>query len=334
MGSFYSSSTCLASKEFTEEQFTKFTKKIEYRFEDRELLSNALTHSSVSKKKPDEFQRLEHLGDAVLGVVITDLLYDENSDKEVGFLSEERKKYVGNITLVRVARKLDLLSDLKYDKDKSDPKRGEERLSSDTCEALIGAIFKDGGLRSSRKFILTHFDLLEPQEISDSSTNSSRSDDSDDSSSPVPKKVTPTSFLNNNTEKPFKNLKEFKKFCKYKKISPPERYEVTLKIEEKSFTSSSPKSEERAKQLAAKQACETLLSWKDKQKGKLIISRKEAIQELKKHFPTASYLTTRVQQNAQCMVSYNGMTETGIGKTVKEANTDAAQKLYIKAKAS
>lgn len=317
MESLYSFSPCLASKKFTEEEFTKFTKKIEYRFEDKSLLSDALTHSSIRKEKPDEFQRLEHLGDRVLSLVIAEFLYDENPDEEEGFLSQESEKYTRNVFLVKAARKLGLLSDLEYEKDKLDPRRGEESLSSDAYEALIGAIFKDSGLESARKFILTHFDLLEPQVVLSGNRESSKIAAS---SSPLQKPSPSASSLKESEKQPPKTLKEFRKICQYKSLTPPQYYEVIVKIGEKTFTAES-KSKKEAKQLAAKKAYE-------EQYG--AISKKKAVQSLAEKRITKAFYSTICKTNSEYEVeaSYSGRTEKGKGASLKKAKQEAAKKLY------
>ena len=131
-----------------------FEQKISYHFNDIELLDLALTHSSCESGEGDN-QRLEFLGDAVLDLVIAEELYRNNPDFDEGRLDQLRADVVKGKVLAQYARKLDIDRFLKI----SEPQRRHRpelsaAMLEDALEALIGAIYLDGGLETARTFIL------------------------------------------------------------------------------------------------------------------------------------------------------------------------------------
>lgn len=328
MGIFQYSSPCLAGKEFTEEEFTTFTKKIEYRFENRILLSNALTHSSVLRQKTDidEFQRLEHLGDKALNLAITDYLYETYPQKNEGYLAEESKKLISNEYVLKVAKQLDLLNDVMYEVDESSPNKGLDRISYTACEALIGAIYKDGGFNCANKFVRTHF-ILGGQKISADNkmtvNNSYRETYVNNKKEDIViLNQKPVIVINEKLVHPIGTLKEFRKLCEYKVLTPPTSYETTVNVEGKTFTGQGP-SKNRAKRLAAKEAYEALT--------KNTVGKQKAIQALEEKFPQkVQYLPVTCNNNseAEIQASYNGQSAIGKGDSLKKAKTEASKKLY------
>lgn len=126
-------------------------------FVDPALLSEALTHSSAAGSGPRRFgnERLEFLGDRVLGLVVAEMLFAEFPDDAEGALARRFTGLVRREALERVAESLELgryviLSD-------SEERSGGRRnrgIQSDACEALIGALYLDGGIVAARRFIL------------------------------------------------------------------------------------------------------------------------------------------------------------------------------------
>jgi ribonuclease-3 len=140
------------------EAFNAICKKIGIEWKNVELLHMALTHSSYSFEKKEKVrnnQRLEFLGDAVLELVISEYLYSTCSSHTEGDLTKLRASIVCEPSLARVARELGLGSCLYMGK-------GEERsggrdrpsILADAFEALLGAIYLDGGLEAARRFAL------------------------------------------------------------------------------------------------------------------------------------------------------------------------------------
>ena len=127
-----------------------------YRFKDDTLLETALTHRSHSANNNE---RLEFLGDAVLDLVISELLYQFYSEQTEGSLSRMRSNLVKGDTLAVLAKELNLGDYLVLGKGEN-TSGGRERLSllSNALEAIIGAIFLDGGYVAAKNVIIKIFD--------------------------------------------------------------------------------------------------------------------------------------------------------------------------------
>jgi ribonuclease III len=120
-----------------------------------ELYERALTHGSTGK--PD-YQRLEFLGDRVLGLVIAQTLYLRFPDEAEGRLSHRLNSLVAGSTCADIARSIDLAPHMKLGKQaRDDGAHGSENVLGDVMEALIGALFLDQGLEAARSFILTYW---------------------------------------------------------------------------------------------------------------------------------------------------------------------------------
>jgi ribonuclease-3 len=130
--------------------------RFHYRFKDDILLQTALTHRSYSV---DNNERLEFLGDAALDLVISELLYQSYSGQTEGSLSRMRSSLVKGNTLAELAKELDVGDYLILGKGEN-TSGGRERLSllSDALEAMIGAIFLDGGYVAVKNVIIKIFD--------------------------------------------------------------------------------------------------------------------------------------------------------------------------------
>ena len=137
----------------------KLQKNISYQFSDIELLTKALTHRSVSKHNNE---RLEFLGDSVLGSIISEELYSRHSNIDEGQLSRLRSHLVRGNTLANLAKKLDISENLRLGQ--GELKSGgfrRESILADTFEAILGAIFLDSDYLTVKKVVLNLFsDLL------------------------------------------------------------------------------------------------------------------------------------------------------------------------------
>jgi ribonuclease-3 len=138
-----------------------FQNQIKYRFQDIALLRLALTHPSVAHEKDraaQHNQRLEFLGDAVLSLVLTRELYDKFPDVSEGPLTKARAQMINRRTLAEQARGIQLQNFLIMSRGE-EANLGRSRASAlaDAFEALIGAIFLDGGLEAARVFLLNSF---------------------------------------------------------------------------------------------------------------------------------------------------------------------------------
>lgn len=133
-----------------------------YTFDDRSLVTLALTHRSMVGDDPtvESNERLEFLGDAVLGLVVTTHLYEE-WDMAEGELSQMRAAVVSRHSLVQVAERIGLAPHLHLDPD-VERTGGRERPSilADAVEALLGAVFLDGGLDAARRVIDLHWNAM------------------------------------------------------------------------------------------------------------------------------------------------------------------------------
>lgn len=141
----------------------KLEEKLGYTFHDRRLLENALTHSSYANENKSKGEtsneRLEFLGDSVLGMVVADHLYRTHPDMPEGELTRTRAALVCEDSLVEVAAQLELGQYLKLGRGE-DAGGGRKRpsIQADAVEAVIAAVYLDGGIGSARKLI-TNFIL-------------------------------------------------------------------------------------------------------------------------------------------------------------------------------
>lgn len=136
---------------------TTLEEKLGYTFQSPELLENALTHSSCANESRGKLQsneRLEFLGDSILGMVVADHLYRNHPDLPEGELTRTRSALVCEESLVEVAQALGLGEYLKLGKGE-EAGGGRERPSiiADAVEAVLAAVYLDGGIGSARKLI-------------------------------------------------------------------------------------------------------------------------------------------------------------------------------------
>lgn len=135
----------------------KFEKRIGYTFKNKEYIQIALTHSSFANEhKQFKFnERLEFLGDSVLGLVVSDYLFNVRKDLPEGKLTKFRANVVCEESLSRVARNLEIGKFLFLGKgEKICGGRDRDSILADAVEAIIAAIYLDSGLESAREFIL------------------------------------------------------------------------------------------------------------------------------------------------------------------------------------
>lgn len=132
-----------------------------YSFKNSELLLRALTHSSAispSRRTQQSYQRLEFLGDRVLGLIVADMLLEQLPSANEGELSRALNSLVRKETCAQVARNLNLGNHLRLGESEARSGGAEkEAILGDVCEAVIGAIFLDGGLEPATAFVLAQF---------------------------------------------------------------------------------------------------------------------------------------------------------------------------------
>lgn len=137
-------------------------KRLRYVFTDKNLLILALTHRSYFNENRNEIEghneRLEFLGDSILGLIVSEYLYRNLPTQSEGHLSHLRSYLVGAELCVHYMRLLELEEFLLLGRGESvNIGRGRERILADLFEAIIGAIYLDGGLSSAEKFFVGHF---------------------------------------------------------------------------------------------------------------------------------------------------------------------------------
>ena len=134
-------------------------KKLGYPFQDRSLIREALTHPSftfASGNRPQShYQRLEFLGDAILGMVLAEQLFQLYPDAREGFLSRARASLIRGTTLARIAAELEIAPFLFMGKaEKNANQQHSETALEDVLEALVAAIYLDGGFPTCKTCIL------------------------------------------------------------------------------------------------------------------------------------------------------------------------------------
>ena len=130
-------------------------KNLQYHFNNQHLLHQALTHTSKTGKLSENYERLEFLGDSVLQIVSADYLFHAYADRPEGDLTRIRSSLVSEGALFQFAQEINLGEYLRLG-------RGEERCGgrtrpsvvSDAFEAVIAALYLDGGMEAARNFIL------------------------------------------------------------------------------------------------------------------------------------------------------------------------------------
>ena len=140
--------------------FKKLYNILNYKFKDEQILIEALSHPSINKSKKN-YQRMEFLGDSILSMIISDRLYNFYKNDNEGDLAKRRAALVSGDSISKIASKIGLGEFIIMDS-------GEENLCGRTklrnlenCfEAVVAAIYIDGGIDKAINFVRTHFDDL------------------------------------------------------------------------------------------------------------------------------------------------------------------------------
>lgn len=145
------------NSKFTLEKLGLLEEIIEIKFGKTEFYIKALTHRSFLELTPElkkSNERLEFLGDAVLGLVVADSLFREFPNKHEGYLTKYRSHLVDKDALFQSAKKINLIEFVLFDRRYvRGSEQGEKTIVADCMEALIGAIYIDKGLETARDFI-------------------------------------------------------------------------------------------------------------------------------------------------------------------------------------
>lgn len=146
------------------EALKRFSNKIEIKFKDLELLNMALCHTSYAYEQKldrnESYERLEFLGDAVLKLVASDILYNEFQNKTEGQMSEQRSTIVSDKTIAVFAEKINLSDLILTGKCEKEGGNKKESILACAFEALLGAIYleyKDEGYIKAKDFLVKNF---------------------------------------------------------------------------------------------------------------------------------------------------------------------------------
>ena len=131
-------------------------KIINYNFKRFELLEQALTHKSFNNINNNE--KLEFLGDRVLGLIISQTLLNKYPSEKEGVIDKKYANLVNKKTCGLIAKKLNLNKFILLGTSHKKLDRSSNKISSDCLEALIGAVYTDGGIKSAEKLILMFWD--------------------------------------------------------------------------------------------------------------------------------------------------------------------------------
>ena len=149
--------------QFTEEELSRLRKceeKIGYCFHDKQLLCAALTHASGAQHRLASNERLEFLGDAILGAVVCEVLYREFPDLLEGQLTKIKSVVVSRQTCAKISKSLGLAAVLIVGKGMSAGRSVPRSLLADVFESLVAAVYLDGGPNAARELVIR---LLEPE---------------------------------------------------------------------------------------------------------------------------------------------------------------------------
>jgi len=136
------------------EQIELCEQKINYVFENKTWISKALTHSSSKTTDRPSNERLEFLGDAVLGLVISEHLFHKLKGRSEGELTKIKSRVVSRVALARRSRSMGMENCISVGKGMFERRSLPMSVMANVMEAIIGAVFVDGGLEPARKFIL------------------------------------------------------------------------------------------------------------------------------------------------------------------------------------
>ncbi len=131
---------------------------IGYKFKDKALLSKALTHSSAGKKASDNNERFEFLGDRILNFLVSEMLMDHYPREREGDLARRLTNLVCAPTLAEVASDINLPEFIHLSTAEAASGGADKmNIQADACEALIAALYLDGGMEAARAFIERYF---------------------------------------------------------------------------------------------------------------------------------------------------------------------------------
>ena len=132
--------------------YSNLEKKINYKFKDKKLLIKSLTHKSYDKE--DNNEKIEFLGDRVLGLIIAKKLLEIYPDEKEGILDKKFASLVNKKTCLEIANQIELYKYILTYNVKNSKNKIEDKVLADSCEALIGFLYLDKGFQATEKVIL------------------------------------------------------------------------------------------------------------------------------------------------------------------------------------
>ena len=130
-------------------------KKINYLFHNRDYLVQAFTHKSISTSPRENYERLEFLGDTVIDIIVSRELMREFPEGDEGLLTQKRASLVRKSFLAKISKMLDLIDYIKIEASVNmKVEKIAEKQQANLYEAIIGAIYLDGGIEPCRNLIL------------------------------------------------------------------------------------------------------------------------------------------------------------------------------------
>ncbi len=210
------------------DKFKDLEKIIKYSFKNIFLLKKSLTHKSYDSDNNNE--KLEFLGDRVLGLIISQKLLEKFPNEKEGIIDKKFANLVNKKTCSLIARKLNLKKFLIVGASHKNLQRSEDKIISDSLEALIGAIFLDSGLKAAQKFVLIFWKFYLDKSI--------------------------ITLIDSKTQLQEYSLKKFKELPKYifhKKTGPQHKpfFRIDVQIPNSKKMSGTGSSKKKAQQIAA-----------------------------------------------------------------------------------
>jgi ribonuclease-3 len=149
------------SRDAQEFDVSAIEERVGHRFRDRSILERALTHRSFAneawRSAERNYERLEFLGDALLGFLVAEHLYRADPDADEGVLTRRKQVVVRSSTLASAASALGLGEAMRLSRGEHETGgRSKESLLADVFEAVLGAVYRDGGIRTARAFLRRH----------------------------------------------------------------------------------------------------------------------------------------------------------------------------------
>ena len=134
----------------------QLAERIGHRFRDYGMLERALVHASTGNQQRENYERLEFLGDAVLGFLVAEALHAQKPEIPEGELTDRRARMVSRQPLAAIAEQLGLAAYLEVGRGLREQELQSARILADVVEAVLAAVYLDGGIRAARRFVRRH----------------------------------------------------------------------------------------------------------------------------------------------------------------------------------